>query len=42
VGTVLAELLETAGALEAGRAALSPEVEVEEAERASSSSAAAP
>jgi homoserine O-acetyltransferase len=42
VGTVLAESLETGGALEAGRAALSPEAEEEEAERASSSSAAAP
>jgi len=42
VGTVLAEALETGGALEAGRAALSPEAAEEEAGRASSSSAAAP
>ena len=42
VGTVLAELLETGGALEAGRAALSPEAAEEEGERGSSSSAAAP
>jgi hypothetical protein len=42
VGTVLAELLESGGALEAGRAALSPEAVEEEAERASSSSAPAP
>jgi homoserine O-acetyltransferase len=42
VGTVLAEALETGGALEAERAALSPEAAEAEAERASSSSAAAP
>lgn len=42
VGTVLAERLETGGALEAGRAAFSPEAAEEEAERASSASAAAP
>jgi homoserine O-acetyltransferase len=41
VGTVLAETLETGGALETGRAARSPEAAEEEAERASSSSAAA-
>ena len=42
VGTVLAEALETGGALEAGGAAFSPEAAAEEAEWASSSSAAAP
>ena len=41
VGTILAELLD-GDASEAGRAALSPEAVEEEAERASSSSAAAP
>ncbi|HEX5855281.1 MAG TPA: hypothetical protein VFZ57_06640, partial [Thermoanaerobaculia bacterium] len=42
VGTVLAESLETGGALEAERAALSPGAAEEEAERESSSSAGAP
>jgi homoserine O-acetyltransferase len=42
VGAILAGLLETGGAAEAGRAALSLQAEEEEAERASSSSAAAP
>ncbi|HSB64415.1 MAG TPA: alpha/beta fold hydrolase [Thermoanaerobaculia bacterium] len=42
VGTVLAEVLETRGAPEAGREALSPEGAEEEAGQASSSSAAAP
>jgi len=42
VGAVLTELLETGGALETGRAALSPGGAEEEAEQESSSSAAAP
>jgi homoserine O-acetyltransferase len=42
VGEVLAEALETGGALEAGRAAFSRSAEAAGAERASSSSAAAP
>ena len=42
VGTILAGLLETGEALESGRAALSPEAVEEEAERASSFSAASP
>jgi homoserine O-acetyltransferase len=42
VGSVLAEALETGGALEAGRAALTPGAAEEAGARASSSSAAAP